>query len=58
MKKVEDSGLVQVWRLIILNPHLLNREAGSIVLDVNDEGEKSAVISKLNLIDGIVMIND
>jgi DNA-binding Lrp family transcriptional regulator len=54
-KKLLDAKRLGFWEgwALVLNPHIIGREAASIVLDVGDVANKPAFISQIRLIDGV-----
>jgi DNA-binding Lrp family transcriptional regulator len=57
VRQAQRTGLILGWQLAI-NPHLLGREATSVLLEVKDPSSKPAMISKIKLIDEVVLIMD
>jgi len=57
LKRMNDARFLQGWQLV-LNPVLLGREAAIIELRVSDSGSKPEVISRLKLLDGVMLIDD
>ena len=57
LKRMEDVRFLQGWQLV-LNPGLLDREAAIVELRVGDSESKPDVISRLKLLQGVVLIDD
>jgi len=57
VRRAQQSGSVLGWQLA-LNPHLLGREATNVMLEVDDPSSKDSVISRIELVDEVVMIMD
>jgi len=57
LRRMNDAGFLQGWQLI-LNPILLGREAAIVELRVSNSGSKPEVISRLKLLEGVMLIDD
>jgi DNA-binding Lrp family transcriptional regulator len=57
VSKAKHAGSILGWQLAI-NPHVLGREATSVMLEVNDSSLKQSMISQIKLIDEVVLIMD
>lgn len=57
LKRMSEVGFLRGWQLI-LNPVLLGREAAIVELRVSDSGSKPEVISRLKLLEGVMLIDD
>jgi len=57
LKHMNDVRFLQGWQLI-LNPILLGREAAIVELRVADPRSKPEVISRLKLLEGVMLIDD
>ena len=57
IRQVQHAGTIVQW-LLEVNPHVLEREATSVLLEVNDASSKQKMISQVKLVDGVVMIID
>ncbi len=57
LKRMEDSGFLKTWSAI-LNPHIFNMEAGSVLLESGREASisKDEIVTQLKLIEGVVII--
>jgi len=57
LKHMNDVRFLQGWQLV-LNPALLGREAAIVELRVDDSESKPEVISRLKLLEGVMLIDD
>jgi len=57
LKHMNDVRFLRGWQLI-LNPGLLGREAAIVELSVGDSESKPEVISRLKLLEGVMLIDD
>jgi DNA-binding Lrp family transcriptional regulator len=57
LKRMKDVRFLQGWQLV-LNPGLLGREAAIVELRVGEVESKPDVISRLKLLQGVVLIDD
>lgn len=57
LKHMNDVGFLRGWQLV-LNPALLGREAAIVELIVGDEESKPEVVSRLKLLEGVMLIDD
>jgi len=57
VRQAERAGTVIRWQVEI-NPHVLGREATSVILNVDDPSKKDSIISQIKLIDEVVFIMD
>lgn len=57
VRQARRAGTILGWHLL-LNPHLLGREATDAILEVDDPSSKRTMISQIRLIDEVVMIMD
>src|SRR6266850_3331150 len=57
LKRMNDAQFLRGWQLV-LNPVLLGREAAIVELRVADTESKAEIISRLNLLDGVMLIDD
>ncbi len=57
LKRMEDSGFLKTWSAI-LNPHIFNMEAESVLLESGNTASlsKDEIVSQLKLIAGVVII--
>lgn len=57
VKRMYDSGFLKGWS-VILNPHIFNMEAQSVILESKDSTHltKKEVLSQLTLVDGVAII--
>jgi DNA-binding Lrp family transcriptional regulator len=57
MKRMQVSGFLKNWSIIV-NPHVFNMEAASIILESQKGGSrvKNEILSQLKLIDGVAII--
>ena len=57
LKHMNDVRFLRGWQLM-LNPALLGREAAMVELRVSDSESKPEVISRLKLLEGVMLIDD
>lgn len=57
LKHMNDVRFLRGWQLV-LNPALLGREAAIVELRVDDSESKPEVISRLRLLEGVMLIDD
>jgi DNA-binding Lrp family transcriptional regulator len=57
VKRARESGFLKGWKLF-LNPHLIGLESTGMQLEIDDEERKSAVISQVEQVDGVVILID
>ncbi len=57
LRRMNDAKFLLGWQLVI-NPVLLGREAAIIEMRVGDSETKSEVISRLQMLEGVVLIDD
>src|SRR3972149_2830926 len=57
LKRMNDARFLRGWQLV-LNPVLLGREAAIVELRVGDSETKPEVISRLRLLEGVMLIDD
>ncbi len=57
VKRARERGAFPAWRLTV-NPHLLERDAVSLEVEVDEEDRKAKVLSQLKLLDGVTKIVD
>ena len=57
LRRMNEVGFLQGWQLIV-NPVLLGREAAVVELSVGDSVSKTEAISRLNLLEGVTLIED
>jgi DNA-binding Lrp family transcriptional regulator len=55
VKRARESGFLKGWKLF-LNPHLMGLESTGMQLEIDDEERKAAVISQVELVDGVVIL--
>ncbi len=56
LKRAEQAGLIQGWRLV-LNPHFLRSKLAGLQVEVEVE-RKTDAISKIGLVEGVIIIFD
>jgi len=57
LKRMNDVRFLKGWQLI-LNPVLLGRDAAIVELHVGESESKAEVISRLSLLQGVILIDD
>jgi DNA-binding Lrp family transcriptional regulator len=57
VRQAKKDGSILGWQLAI-NPHVLGREATSVVLEVDDPSKKEQIIKQIKLIDEVVLLMD
>jgi DNA-binding Lrp family transcriptional regulator len=57
LRQAQRAGTILGWRLAI-NPHILSRNATSVMLEVKDPSSKQSMISEIKLIDEVILIMD
>ncbi|HKZ98355.1 MAG TPA: AsnC family transcriptional regulator [Thermoplasmata archaeon] len=57
VRRMNDVRFLRGWQLV-LNPALLGREAAIVELRIDDSESKPEVISRLKLIEGVMLIDD
>ncbi len=57
LKRAEDLGPLPSWRMMV-NPRLIDCEAASLDLDVEEEEKKDEAIAEIRRVDGVIKILD
>jgi len=57
LKRMNDAEFLRGWQLV-LNPVLLGREAAIVELRVGDTETKPEVLSRLKMLEGVILIED
>ena len=57
VKRARESGFLKGWKLF-LNPHLIGLESTGMQLEIDDETRKPEVISRVEQVDGVVILID
>lgn len=57
LNRAKKKGMIQKWRLF-LNPELIDQKIGTMQLEVGDVEMKSQIVSRIQLLDGVVHIID